>query len=102
MVYSIPTTYTVGSSLGSPARWRPRNVQAVSQQCQSSTSKTMMYTKGLKWMFMACGISGGYLATSIRLTNQLVTTHQSCRHARPEPIKEVTVVWREFLPFGVS
>lgn len=91
MVYSIPTTYTVGSSPALLPAGVLASVQAVSQQCQSSTSKTMMHTKGFSWMFMACGIGGGY--SHINTPNKKACYYiNHAGTANPNYIKEVTVV----------
>jgi len=92
MVYTVPINYdvTAGTPPLLPAGLLA-SVQSVSQQCQTSTTRTAMFTKGFSWMFMACGIGGGY--SHINPPNKKACWFQN--HAgsnNPNYIKEVTVV----------
>lgn len=91
MVYTLPITYKVGSTPPLLPAGVLASVQSVSQQCQASTTKTKMTTKGFSWMFMACGIGGGY--SHINTPNKKACYYEN--HAgtqNPNYIKEVTVV----------
>jgi prepilin-type N-terminal cleavage/methylation domain-containing protein/prepilin-type processing-associated H-X9-DG protein len=89
MVYIVPVSYTVGTSPPLVNGDVIASAKALSDQCQASTTKSTMATKGFSWMFMSCGIGGGY--SHINTPNKKAC-YFSNHNANPNSIKEVTVV----------
>lgn len=90
MIYIVPISYTVGTSPPPPTVSVLASVQALSQQCQNSTTKSSMTTKGYSYMYQSCGVGGGY--SHINTPNKK-SCYFSNHDGNPNGgIKEVTLV----------
>jgi prepilin-type processing-associated H-X9-DG protein len=66
------------------------SVLALSAECQKSTTKSTMTTKGYSWMFHACGVGGGY--SHINTPNKKACYFTTTTGTPNSGIKEVTIV----------
>jgi prepilin-type N-terminal cleavage/methylation domain-containing protein/prepilin-type processing-associated H-X9-DG protein len=89
MIYVSPVTYTVNSSPPAPTVDLVTSVRDLAAGCQNSTVKSTMATRGYSWMYMSCGIGGGY---SHIMTPNKKACYFSNHNANPNAIKEVTLV----------
>jgi prepilin-type N-terminal cleavage/methylation domain-containing protein/prepilin-type processing-associated H-X9-DG protein len=89
MIYVSSVTYTAGTSPVPPTVSLLASAQALSQTCQTSTTKSAMTTAGYSWMYMSCGIGGGY--SHINPPNKK-SCYYTNHNSNPNAIKEVTLV----------
>lgn len=89
MVYVVPVSYTIMTSPPMGSVGLVASLIALSQQCQSSTTMSVMTTQGFSWSNMACGVGGGY--SHINPPNKK-PCYFSNHNANPNAIKEVTMV----------